>query len=809
MSRSNRNAPIRTTRVNVSAVAVVIALALVVGPGLYALNLFQARRISQEALASAARLRDAGEPDLAVRNLDQHLARNPGDVDALGMKSEILASVALRSGNPGLYIDAARVHEQFLRVAPNDPASQDVRRRLIELYVKYGDALKAMASTEFANLLATLDSRYRAAEMVARQHISRGATDPGARRLLAMALDGLAVPGNPKAQSDAVEEYRRVLSMDPGDIEAAERLAKLYLERLKDTPRAELVLNDLLRANPDSVKVRLARHRFFDKIRKDREAAEELEQATRMAPNDVEVILAAAENALKRGKIEEARRQLAKVPENLKSDVRVLLTRGLIEFGDERPGEAVDAWRQGLSTSAGTNGEVTWWLAYTLLQLGKVPESRPLIEQFARLNPGDTPLLRLLQAQYDERTGRPARALASLDQIRQKLDPKWEGLVHLARGRCHEALWDDLKAIDSYNAAMQTDPLAVVPRLAIAKLKVRRTPREAIDLISRGLELIPGDPALRIAMAGALLRQEMGQPPARRGWSEFDRAWRAAAEVSPKSSVVALLWADRLAGSGRPDEALKYLQQVADGSPDNLPVAIALAEGMTRLDQPEAALAVLDRAAKAGDSASLRVARARTLTALYRGREARAALIRDVDKLEPSDQGEIWIALGQIETARGDDEAARQAYAEWARLQPEDPRPRLVLLELALTEGNETAIKTLVQELRLSAIDPRERGTPNSPVAAAQANRDLAYRLAHAKELIWERDKAKPPEGSRDEQLEEAGRLVESVLEEAPTLPAASMMKAQVLERQGKLAEAVVFYEQAYGKGVGSAVPRL
>ncbi|MBY0396488.1 MAG: tetratricopeptide repeat protein, partial [Thermoleophilia bacterium] len=153
--------------------------------------------------------------------------------------------------------------------------------------------------------------------------------------------------------------------------------------------------------------------------------------------------------------------------------------------------------------------------------------------------------------------------------------------------------------------------------------------------------------------------------------------------------------------------------------------------------------------------------------------------------------------------------AARQAYAEWSRLQPEDPRPRLVLLELALTEGNETAIKSLVQELRLAAIDLRERVKPNSPAAVAQANQDIAYRLASAREQLWERDKAKPPEGSRDEQLELAGRLVDGVLEEAPTLPAASMLKGQVLERQGRIDEAVVYYEQAWSRGVGAALPRL
>jgi tetratricopeptide (TPR) repeat protein len=803
VKRKRRNAPIRSIHVNFKALAVLVAL---LGAGtlvVYLVKVGQERRMSREALETARRLRDAGEVDLAVRHLNQHLAIQPADVNALGLKGEILAGSAQ---SPGQIMEAARVHEQFLRASPNDPGSQDVRRRLVNLYVRYGDLLKVLAVTQVASELITLESRYRAAESFARQLIDRGANDPGAHRLLAESLDGLAVPGDPAAIDAAVQMYRKVLEMDPADVVAAERLARLYLGRLKDPIRAERVFDDLLRVRPGSVDVRLARHRFYVQLRGNEtygkirgnpapKATAELEEAIKLAPDDVAVIVSAAEDALRRGDTDGARRQIDRVPEASRGDIRVLMTRGMIDYSDENPDEAVDIWRRGLSASYGTNEQMTWWLAYTLIQMGRVSEARPLMGQYRRLSGQDTPMLLMLQAQLDERTGRPARAVSLLTQISARLGEQWTSLIQLARGRCYEALWDELKAMEAYNLALQADPTSVVPRLAIAKLKVKHRPDDAVEEVRRGLALLPGDPALRIALAGALMRKEAALPASRRSWGEFEAAWNDAAKTSNKSAVIALMWADRLALSGQDAAALRYLEDAITRGPKNPAVAVALADGLMRLGNPTRALEVIDRAlapGAAGDQASLRIARARALTLLNRGRDARAALIQDIEKLSPADRPQVWIALGQLEVDHGNSDAARQAYTEWAQLQPEDSRPRLVLLELALNEENETAVRALVEDLR------RIGGTD-----------DVAYRLGRAKQLLWERDAARPPEGSRDRSLEEAGKLVDGVLSDAPELPAAQMMHAQVLERQGRTAEAIASYERSWERGVEAALPKL
>ena len=72
--QEKRNEPIRRTRIRPRAVLALLALAMSVGVGYALLTVYQERRMSREALTVAAGLRDGGEPVLAVRHLDHHLA---------------------------------------------------------------------------------------------------------------------------------------------------------------------------------------------------------------------------------------------------------------------------------------------------------------------------------------------------------------------------------------------------------------------------------------------------------------------------------------------------------------------------------------------------------------------------------------------------------------------------------------------------------------------------------------------------------------------------------------------------------------
>ncbi len=778
--------------------------------------------MSREAIATAEKLLEAKEPDLATRHLSHHLAAWPNDAEALELKSRIMAESA-RSMNQ-LY-EAAKVHEQLLRLAQDAPFSQDVRRRLVALDVQFGDMLRAAPTiSQYSNEVAAQYTQYRAAERVARELIARGARDAGAYLLRATALDGMAVPGDRDAQNEAVREYRNVLTMEPGNLAAADRLARLYQERLNDPVRAEQVLDDLIKAAPDSVEARLIRHRLFVKTHKQAKAAAELEAATKLAPEEwqlVDLLVSAAEFALKRGDAEGARKQLERVPEKYRANIRVLMILGLIDFDAEQPDEAIDAWRRGLEVANGTDAEMTWWLAYALLQMNRVADAVPLIQQYQRFAPDDAPMLRFLEALYDERNGRPARAVETLESIRQRIDARFEGLIHLARGRCHEALWNESRAIEAYNHVLSLDPSSVIARLAVAKLKLRKKPDDAVAEIDRGLRIDPENPALLIARAGARVQQEAAKPPKRRDWENFDRAWKLAAEHTPNNSALALMWCDRLGLDGRDEAGVAFLEEAAAKSPKSAAVAIALANGFLRLLKPDKALQALDRAAApgaAGDQAGLRIARARALTALFRGREARTALTENIENLPPSERTQVWMTAGQLDILRGELDAARRAYDQWFRLNPRDPRPRLALLELALAQNDGPLIHKMVEDLLKLAHDPRFE----PEVAELAAKHDLAYMIARVKEMLWEADnpnlkdlaspganREKNLSEARDRKVEDARKIVDNITSDAPELPMGQMLRAQILERQGHLDEAVSAYVRVWERGTQAALPRI
>ncbi|MDR3638835.1 MAG: tetratricopeptide repeat protein, partial [Isosphaeraceae bacterium] len=703
-------------------------------------------------------------------------------------KGRLLAATAR---DPSQWFAAAAVHEKLLRIDPEGAAAQDARRRLVGLYLRASDAVRQSDSFRIAPEMAMNSLRYQAAERVARELIRRGATLAGDHRLLAMALESRALPGEEKALDDSISEYGLTLELNPGDAVAAERLAGLLEDRKKEPERAERVLDGLLKARPRDAEARLVRYRFFTRLGRDDRAGAELEAAAGLTPDDVSVQLSAVSAALRRGDIPATRRLLEGLPRSIHSHPGVLAIRGQVELADGRFDRAIEEWTRGLKQSGGTNPELTWWLAYTLLGRGRLEEARPLVAQFRRLKGDDSPLLEILEAAREEQTGRVARAIARLERVEGRLDESWRRTALLTLGRCREALSDNVKALEAYRQAVRLDPREVAPRLAAARIVAARRPDEAAEEIERALLSAPGDPGLLLALADARFRQQLQRPPGRRSWADFDRALSRAAAAAPANANVARLRADRAWQTGDSDGAVKALEEAVGRAPKDATLVLALTNGLARTGKPDAALAVLDRAEgpdAVGDRAALRIQRAALLSAIGRGREARDRLGRDVERLPPDERTEVRMALGRMLAAQGDLSGARAAFERAARDQPDSPQPLLALLDLALASDDEAAVRATVESLRTRGED------------------DPVWRLGRVTELLG---RANMPGATRAGLLEEANRLVDGVLDGAPALAVAHLLRGQVLERRDRLEEAATAYRRAWEGGSEAAVSPL
>ena len=301
------------------------------------------------------------------------------------------------------------------------------------------------------------------------------------------------------------------------------QLAMLYRAKGKDQGRAMRMLDNLVKANPKSVAVRLARYRFFlsqpdASAANAKRAAEEINEAIRLAPKDAETRLIAAEFAAQRGETALARAHLAAIDPPPKNDLRVKLVTGLIELREQRPDDAIQSWRTGLALTGGSDAELTWRLARVLLAMGRVVDAEPLMRHYHFLtgNGEPRPEYRYLMALAHLRKGRANEAIAELEAIRLKVDKSIAAQHMITLGDAYVVIRDDAKALAAYKAAATMPRAGSQPRLSMARIQLNERPAEAIDSLELGPARVAGRPGLALdAGAGPVAGRDgqAGQGP--------------------------------------------------------------------------------------------------------------------------------------------------------------------------------------------------------------------------------------------------------------------------------------------------------
>ncbi len=762
------NAP-KHRRLNLRNAVFLMVLVLVIVLGLLALKSYRQRTGSRLFLDEAQRRIERKQSHLALGYLSRYLELNPDDLDALDLKAELLAAGVQ---NQAQALEAIRVHNQVLG---RDRGRQKTRRRLTRLTLK-------------------VRGQAPAAEALARDLIQCDDGDAEAHRLLAHALELIAVDGNAKALAEAAREHQRAEELEPGGVEEAERLAFLYAERFSDPGNALQVLDQLVQATQGSprklAQARLVRSRYFLGRNQPDRATAEVDQAVLADPANTAVRLAAAEAASRRGDAQTARQHLGKVLPSDRNDLQIKLVEGLIELQEEQPENAIQSWRAGLLLTSGQDIDLTWRLAHILLELGRTREAEPLILQYRRLVGGDEPGPRYhyLCGFALLKMNRLAEAIAELESIRFQIDRALLPHLYYLLGQCHESARDLSKAVDAYRQSADATQHWNAPWLAIARLQVSDYPAEAIATLERGLALVPGDAAMLAALAQIHWRQQVQLPRQRRSWTKFERVMAQARTRIPSSVELTLVQADYLMALGKSDDALSLLQSAARLRPKSVLLWLARATALSRTGQPVRALEVLDQAAAAcGDNAELLVSRASIMTGQGHAKAARLLLRTGLARV-PSDQKPVLLkAEGELAVSQDDQAGARRAYTEWARLRGDDPEPRMGLVDLAIAAGDEAALRAAVDALK-----------------AVGGSRGPYWRLARVAELLCDRPGA-PPDATR---LDEAARLIREIQSTNPGMPLGFLLEGRLLEKRHETDKAINSYEHSIDLNAGPAASR-
>ena len=814
----------RSRRINVKGLAYFGVTLAVIGVLYFPIKVMADRKARTSALAQAKLSVEKGDVDLALRHINGYLASWPDDIPALEEKAKLMSESAR---GPIQILEAANLNDQLIRLDPSGPGRRETRRKLAELYIRYSDAARNYATLRPDMAKAAHETRYIAAinvarhllgiekpdpkrkvkekpgpEAIANQKLSE--TDAVSHRLLAMALEGQVVTGDAKGESiglqldEARKEYEEALRIDPRDVIASERLAELYLLRLNDPAAAEETLDEMLKANPASVEVRMARYKVYSQAKplaKDKAKAE-LEAAIALAPENYLIRLEAASEALGRLDPAAARRHLEAIPAAHQDDLRVRFLRGNVDMAEQRPEEAIEEWRKGLSIAGGTDLELNWSLARTLIQLGRLGEAKPLVAQFQRLdNDESSGMGRFLRAMLEESSGHPARAIEDLDRIPDRVAPSLKTEVQLSLGRCYEALGDETRALIAFRRAATLVPQSPAPRRAIARLLQPRDSDQAISELEAALTRSPDDLAIINDLIRLRLVRQLVLPAGQRQWREVVDYLDRAEKIAPGNGGILTLRAEYLAASGRLAEAVELLGKAAQGPNRKRPeIWLNWANALIRSNRREEAIQALEQASAAdaaGEHASLRIARSRLLARSGKGQAAREILSKDLESVPTSERPELFHELGNLLRDMGDRDGARAAFAEWARLAPDNPSPSLALLDLARVNDDDQAAKLGLEGLHRLGGDQEPYG--------------LAAQVLE----LFRTDRSRPSPLSK-EKLEDADRLVSRLQAEAPQLTIGYLLKGMVLEQKANLEEAAVAYRKAMkDEGAALALPRL
>jgi len=766
-SRGSRNVGRRLNRRALITLGAGLVIILVSFVGFQA---YRQRHDGALYLREAKKRLELDQTNLAIQYLNRYLTLNGEDVDALDLKAKILAD-SVRNAEEAL--DAMPIHNQVLGRDPKNPKRQETRRRLVELNLKVA-------------------GRERAAEGLARELIERGANDARAHCLLASALEAGRLDGDTNAFEEAAHEYATALRIEPDDVGVAERLAVLERDKLHNMAKAVQVLDELVKniaKNPSKKgAAHLVRARYFAASGQLDKASLEIDRALEAAPNDIEVRLTAAEAANQRGDTAKARTHLEAIPTSARGELRIKLVEGMIELNERRPDAAIESWRSGLIQTGGSSVDLTWRLAQVLLEVGRIQEAEPLIAQYRRLAGGDEPdyFYRYLSAYALLKRDRANEAIKALEDVRYKVPIVLEGRIYHLLGQAYERVNDTAKALGAYRQATKSNPRWSTPWIAIANLQGTEHLDEARRTLEQAQVLSPGDPGLAINVALILLRQQLLLPHENRNWADVEKALAVARPLAPSSAEMALVEADYYLAAGKPDKALARLKAVTQRNERSAPLWIAQANLLNRLGRTAEALELVNQGIAKEPAAGLFVIRASILLTLGHVKEARTALLDSLGKVPPEQQPQIWKALGELSLNQADFLAARQAFEEWARVQPVSAEPRIALLNLAIQAGDESAIEAEVAALKT--------------IGGAEAP---YWRVARVEALLRDRTGAPPDPAQQAAGFEEAGRIVKELETHQPHSSTGYLLEGRLLEKKGQTDAAVTAYKKAITKRGG------
>ena len=407
---------------------------------------------------------------------------------------------------------------------------------------------------------------------------------------------------------DAVLEAQDIIKRDPTNLEARRLLGRIYLRSLGDMQSgngSQSVLKlaieqyeQIIKLQPDSVDDHLLLGRLY-RLNNDLQKAEnEFKTAVRLQPTSEEAVTTLAYLYNELGDTTRAAQVLASVPDAGRS-AKLYSALGYTYEQQKQYKQAIEAYRHAIELDR-DNLDAIRGLAQNLLNDGQTDAALEQYKVIADANPEDAQTY-LRIAEIYRKQGKFDLALDNLKKAESMVQDSVEvpynmAAIYQAQGRYDEAIqvMKDLlqktaKADNTYSQGEKSNRAVFLERLGTIYRDSGNS--QAANDTFRQMIALGGDDNM-----------ERGYQEVIDTWREA-KDWQKATEVAkeavqkvPKSRDLKMVLAAQQADLGNPDQALKEVRAMLNGTPEDRSVYITLAQMNTRLKRFSDAEQALDKA---------------------------------------------------------------------------------------------------------------------------------------------------------------------------------------------------------------------
>ena len=408
---------------------------------------------------------------------------------------------------------------------------------------------------------------------------------------------------------DAVVEAQDILKRDPNNLEARRLLGRIYLRSLGDMQSgngSQSVLKlaieqyeQIIKLQPDSMDDHLLLGRLY-RLNNDLQKAEgEFKTAIRLQPGSEEAVTTLAYLYNELGDTTRATQVLAAVPDAAKS-AKLYSALGFTYEQQKQYKNAIDAYKHAIELDR-DNLDAIRGLAQNLLNDGQSDAALEQYKVIADANPEDAQTYVRIAEIY-RKQGKYDTALENLKKAETMVQDSIEvpyniSAIYQAQGRFEEAaqvMKDLLKKSEkadpsTYTQAEKGNRTVFLERLGTV-YRDQGNNQAAIDVFRQMIALGGEDNAERG------YQQIIDTWREAKEWQKATDAAKEASQKLPNSRDMKMVLAAQQADMGNPDPALKSVQSLLKGSPDDRIVYITLAQMNTRLKRYPEAEQALDKA---------------------------------------------------------------------------------------------------------------------------------------------------------------------------------------------------------------------